>query len=77
MAEEEFKPTGVAPSYGFVLMSVNQQPGITAGEIAGVMQLQPSTVTRLVDKLEEGRYLRRQSEGKLDASLPDAEVCEA
>lgn len=70
MAEEEFRPTGVAPSYGFVLMSVNQQPGITAGEIAGIMQLRPSTVTRLVDKLEEGRYLRRQAEGKLMRVFP-------
>ena len=64
IAEEEFAPTGLAPSLGFVVMTVNKKPGITAGEIADTMQLQPSTVTRFVDKLEENGFLTRQTDGK-------------
>lgn len=70
MAEETFEPTGLAPSYGFVLMTVNEKHGITAGEIASIMMLQPSTVTRLVDKLEEEGYLRREMDGKFMQVFP-------
>jgi DNA-binding MarR family transcriptional regulator len=72
MADEEFEPTGLAPSYGFVLMTVNKKHGITAGEIANIMMLQPSTVTRLVDKLEEEGYLRREMDGKFMQVFPTA-----
>jgi DNA-binding MarR family transcriptional regulator len=64
MAEEEFEGTGLPPSLGFIVMTVNARPGITAGEIAVILQLQPSTVTRLVDKLEERGFLTRQTAGK-------------
>jgi DNA-binding MarR family transcriptional regulator len=74
MAEEEFEPTGLAPSLGFVVMTVNKKHGITAGEIANVMQLQPSTVTRLVDKLEEEGFLTRQTKGKFMQVFPTAKA---
>ena len=61
MAEVEFLPTGLAPSSGFILMTVNDQPGISAGELARIMQLQPSTVTRLADRLEEEGFITRRS----------------
>ncbi|HEY3251011.1 MAG TPA: MarR family transcriptional regulator [Ignavibacteria bacterium] len=64
IAEEEFSVTGLAPTYGFILMTVNKNPGIPAGEIANIMQLDPSTVTRLVDKLDSGKYVKRTREGK-------------
>jgi DNA-binding MarR family transcriptional regulator len=70
MAEKEFGPTGLAPSLGFVVMTVNKKPGIAAGEIADIMQLQPSTVTRLVDKLEDQGYLTRQTNGKFMQVFP-------
>jgi DNA-binding MarR family transcriptional regulator len=55
-------------------MTVNKQPGITAGEIAEVMQLQPSTVTRLVDRLEDEGFLTRQTDGKFIRMLPTAKA---
>lgn len=60
-------------------MAVNRQSGITAGQIARVMQISPSTVTRLVDRLEEGGYLRRRIEGKfiLVCSTPRSERIDA
>lgn len=70
MAEREFAPTGLAPSHGFLVMTVNALPGISAGDLAQAMQLQPSTVTRLMDKLEKDGYLRRRNKGKFIHVFP-------
>jgi len=64
MAEEEFSITGLAPSYAFVVMTVNKHDGISIGEVASIMQLTPSTVTRLIEKLEVKDILTRTSEGR-------------
>lgn len=64
MAEEEFAPTGLAPSHGFLLMNVNAHPGIQPTEVAQHMMLAASTVTRLVEKLEEEGFVTREREGK-------------
>ena len=64
MAEEEFAVTGLQPSNAFIIMSVNINPGINIGEIAKIMMLKPSTVTRLVEKLENKLLITKKSEGK-------------
>ena len=64
LAEEEFAPTGLAPSLAFLLMAVNGKPGIQPMEIARHMQLAPSTVTRSIEQLEHRGYLRREHEGR-------------
>lgn len=64
MAEEEFAITGLAPSYAFILMAVNENPGIQPKEVSGIMHLTPSTVTRLVEKLVSKGYIERHAVGK-------------
>ena len=64
LAEDAFAPTGLAPSYGFVIMTVGKADGVSPGQIAQTMQLTPSTVTRLVEKLEYKGFLRRESQGR-------------
>jgi MarR family transcriptional regulator, organic hydroperoxide resistance regulator len=64
LADRAFGQTGVAASPAFILMTVNRQPGITAGDIARILQLSPSTVTRLIDKLERDGFVSRRMEGK-------------
>ena len=64
MAEEEFSMAGVAPSYAFLLMTVNSEPGIRPSKIGQRMQLSPSTVTRLIEKLEYRGFLERKIIGK-------------
>ena len=59
MADEEFALAGVSSSYAFLLMTVNGQPGIQPKEISQKMQLTPSTVTRLVEKMEARALLER------------------
>lgn len=70
MAEEAFSDCGFSPSHAFILMTVNRQPGINAGEIASTMELTPSTVTRLVEKLEKQKLLERKSSGKFTQVFP-------
>src|SRR3990172_48605 len=64
IAEEEFAITGLAPSHAFILMAVNEKPGIQPKDVSGIMHLTPSTVTRLVDKLVAQGYIVRQAVGK-------------
>ncbi len=71
MAEEEFRFTGLSPSHAFLLMLVNEQPGITQKELSEALHLAPSTVTRLVDSLRIPRDLvERRTEGKSARIFP-------
>ena len=65
MAEEEFKITGLSPSHAFLLMIVNDNPGIGQKELGEQLHLAPSTVTRFIDSLVYKGYLNRKSEGKV------------
>ena len=70
MAEDCFAPASLSPSYAFVVMSVNKNPGILSGELASLMMLTPSTVTRLLEKLEERDLVKRVSEGRTTLVFP-------
>jgi DNA-binding MarR family transcriptional regulator len=70
LAEEEFAVAGLAPSYAFLLMTVNDKPGIQPSEIGTQMQLAPSTVTRLIEKMEHRGYLARTFVGKFTRVYP-------
>ncbi len=70
MAEEEFSSTGLAPSYAFLLMAVNKEPGIQPKTISELMQLTPSTVTRLVEKMEHKGFVNRKYIGKTTEVFP-------
>jgi len=65
MAEDAFAPTGLSPSHAFTLKLVIENPGIVPNDLAKILQLAPSTVTRLVDLLVAKKYVRRESEGKI------------
>ncbi|XOV92340.1 MAG: MarR family winged helix-turn-helix transcriptional regulator [Bacteroidota bacterium] len=71
LADEAFASTGWAPSYAFVLMTVNRhEEGVSPSIIAKEMHLTPSTVTRLLDKLEQKDMITRHSEGKASIVKP-------
>lgn len=70
MAEEEFAVVDLAPSYAFMVMAVNRNPGIQAGELADIMMLTPSTVSRLVDRLESRQLVKKHTEGRLVLIYP-------
>ncbi len=64
IAEDSFASVDLAPSYAFIVMTVNKNPGVNAGELAKIMMLKPSTITRLVEKLEKSSLIKRFHEGK-------------
>ena len=64
MADDEFRPTGLSPSHAFLMMLVNDNPGIGQKELCEQLHLAPSTVTRFVDALVHKGFLTRQTDGK-------------
>lgn len=65
MAEEEFRHTGLSPSHAFLMMLVNDHPGIGQKELCEQLLLAPSTVTRFIDFLVNKGFLTRKSDGKI------------
>ncbi len=70
MADECFAITGLTSSYAFLLMTVNEDPGIQPKQISALMQLTPSTVTRLIEKMEHRGLLTRKSVGRSTEVYP-------
>ena len=64
ISDEEFASTGLSSSYAFLLMSVYKKPGIQPKQLSEQLQLTPSTVTRLIEKLEYRGLLERSSTGR-------------
>lgn len=58
--DEAFKPFGLSPAHAYVLRVVLDQPGISMKQIAEILELAPSTVTRFVDSLIHKRLLARE-----------------
>lgn len=72
-AEMAFAHTGLAPSHAFVVMAVNREPGIGAGALAEAMQLERSTITRLIDHAEQQGWVRRAAEGRTVQLYPTSQ----
>ena len=53
-----------------------EEPGMQPGLIAEQMQLTPSTITRLIEKLEEKKLVLRATDGKLTNVYPTAKARE-
>lgn len=64
LADEHFAKTGLSSSYALVLMTVADKAGISPGEIAEQLQLDPSTVTRFLDKMQMRELIKRESCGR-------------
>lgn len=73
MAEGAFSDTGLSPAHAFLMMLVNERPGITQKELTQALQLAPSTVTRFVDSLQRKGFVVRTVEGKLSRVSPTNE----
>jgi len=76
LALESWKKVGLSPSLAYLLMAVIEEPGIQPTMLAKQLQLQPSTITRLIEKLETGKLLHRKMEGKVTHVFPAAKAKE-
>ncbi len=70
IAVESWKGVGLSPSHGYLLINVIDEPGIQPGVLAAQLQLQPSTITRFIEKLEEKKLVVRTADGKLTNVYP-------
>lgn len=70
LAIESWKNVDLSPSHAYVLMAVLEEPGIQPGTLSDEMQLSPSTITRLIEKLEEKKLVIRTTEGKTTNVYP-------
>lgn len=64
IADEAFHRTGLSPSHALLLYIVNHNGGIQQKEVGEILHLTPSTITRLIEKLERKGLLSKKIEGK-------------
>jgi len=64
LADEAFRKTGLSPSHAVLLYTINIKGEVQQKEVGELLHLTPSTITRLIDKLERKGYVKKQSEGK-------------
>ena len=70
LAQESWSKVDLSPSHAYLLMLAIEEPGIQPTALAEHLQLQPSTITRLIEKLEEKKLLVRTPEGKITNVYP-------
>jgi MarR family transcriptional regulator, organic hydroperoxide resistance regulator len=70
LAQESWSKVNLSPSHAYLLLMVLQEPGIQPSVLADHLQLQPSTITRLIEKLEERKLLVRTADGKITNVYP-------
>lgn len=63
-ADDACASVGLSSSHALILLLVHKNPGIQPGMLAEKMYLKPSTITRLVQKLERRELVHRESEGR-------------
>jgi MarR family transcriptional regulator, organic hydroperoxide resistance regulator len=64
LASEAWKKVNLSPSHAYLLMMVIEEPGFQPGALSSEMHLSPSTITRLIEKLEDKKLVIRTTEGK-------------
>ena len=64
IAEIAFADLGLTPSDAYLIMCVNEKPNIQPTEISEKILLAPSTITRMIEKLEKRSIVTRANEGK-------------
>ena len=72
LAVASWKTTGLSPSHAYLLMIVLDEPGVQPGALSAELHLSPSTITRLIEKLETRKLVVRTVEGKMTSVYPTA-----
>jgi DNA-binding MarR family transcriptional regulator len=64
IAEEAFKDMDITTTQGFTLILIEEKNMHTPSEIAKELKMNPSTITRFMDKLEKLGYIERVYHGR-------------
>jgi DNA-binding MarR family transcriptional regulator len=76
LAIESWKRVDLSPSHAYLLMLAIEEPGIQPTGLSEQLILTPSTITRLIEKLEDKGLVTRETEGKLTKVYPTAKAKE-
>lgn len=66
-ADEAFASVGLSSSHALLLLLIHRDPGVQPGALASKLHLKPSTITRLVQKLERRELVEKESQGRATA----------
>lgn len=64
LADESFQKVGMTPTYAFILLILAEEDGKLQKDIAQILYIAPSTLTRLVEKLIYKGYVTTLTEGR-------------
>ena len=64
VGDAEFSRFGLSYSHAYLLSEVAQMPGATPSYLSAQLYLSPSTITRLIEKLEQRGLVSRRPDGK-------------
>lgn len=70
LAQDSWSKVDLSPSHAYLLMMAIEEPGVQPSALADHLQLQPSTITRLIEKLEQRKLVVRTTEGKMTNVYP-------
>lgn len=64
IADDEFRKIGLPPSYGLLLLLLDEWKELTPTEISKYLDVMPSTTTRFLNKLHYRKLIKKRIEGK-------------
>lgn len=71
-AEEAFSSTGLSPTYGFIILALEEKEAMWQKDLSKLLHLAPSTLTRFIEKLVNRGLVSTQSQGRMTSvSLTD------
>ena len=63
-ADQLARAHGMTRAQWVILVRLERQPGLSQNELAGILEVEPITVCRLVDRLEARGFLERRADAK-------------
>ena len=64
IADDIFKSTGLPPSYGLLILLLDEWKELSPTKISQTLDIKPSTTTRFLDKLQKQNIVVRRNDGK-------------
>ena len=62
--QKEFDRLGLSPSHGYLLFAIVEKPGISQKELAKLLELDASTITRFIEVLVHRGLVKKPAKGK-------------
>lgn len=63
-ADDVFETIGLSSSHALLLYVIHKNPKVQPSQLAEMLYLKPSTITRLVQKLERRGFVQKESAGR-------------